>query len=315
MGLPMASATGVRLTLRFNFPSVIHNCGWSESYDLGYADLPTANAAKNAINALINLRLQTLGAGPVLVSAFLAAYVVPTPVGSAPIRRVTLALPVPALPTNYGFGSTYNKDLTGMPADYGPTCYYMSAQTNLAGTPVYRRNIWLAGLADAADEASTTAILGGFTQTAVVNFQNALIGKGGTLAASNNVSVRSIDRSGGNPVKNCTAWNNGPPVTFTVPGHGFLVNQPVLAEGMKTTPGGSCPRGRYLIAAVIDANTISLQGAGTPTAPLRTGGFRAAVYTYNAITNIIGAGFSKRNKGRPSNLAVGRRRTPSIKRV
>src|SRR5205807_2179183 len=203
----------------------------------------------------------------------LSAFVQPPAPGAPPPRRSTLALPLPVPPTP---GNAYNKALSPSApgpgndyyADFAPTCYYISLQTNLSTTPVYRRNVWLAGLPDIADETASATIVDTPTWTAVKAFLNALsngnyVGGISGNAAKNTVSIRSIDRSNGNPIKQVTAWNLAQN-TYTVPAHGFVVGQPILAEGMKTFPSGSCPRGRYLVGAVIDANTIALEGSSSP---------------------------------------------------
>lgn len=305
----MSSATGVRLTMKINSAQLLRTSGWSENIDLGYADLATANDNILKIKALIALRCQCLGIGAVMVSAVASAFVQPTAPGARPLRRNTMAIEVPTFP---GAGTAYNKAFIGKgyTADFSPTVYYIGLQTILSGTPVYRRSYWLACLPDVADETDTVAIADPVTLPSVEAYMNAIKNKGNSLSSQNSCSIRSVDRSGGNAVKLCTAWNVDVN-TYTVPAHGFVVNQPVLAEGMVTIKGGTAPRGRYLIRAVLDANTISLQGAKTPTAPVKLGGFRAAIQTFNVIADSIGFGFTKRDKGRPSGQSVGRRRKPA----
>lgn len=307
MGSFMASSTGVRLTMKFNFAQDIRAAGWSESLDLGYADIPTATAALPAIQALLNDRVQCLGAGPLMVSATLSAFVQPVTPGAPPARRNTVAVPVPTFPPP---GQAYNKSFNpAVPftADFAVTVLYITLETALSGSPVYRRNYWIAGLPDIADQTNSAAILDPATLAAVNKYLGDLNNSNTTLGGQNNVSIRSIDRTNGNPIKQCTAWNllaN----TYSVPAHGFVVGQPVLAEGMRTIRGGTAPRGRYLIGTVPDVNTLSLQKAATPTAPVSLGGFRAAIFTFNKVFVAIPNGFTKRNKGRPFGLSVGRRR-------
>lgn len=302
----MPSATGVRLTLKFNFAQQIRFAGWSESYDLSFTDLPTAIAAKAAISAFIVDRCYCLGGGPILVEAVLGAYVQPLTPGSPPLRRATISFPVPLAPLP---GNAYNDAFNageGSPADFASTVYYISLQTNLSSSPVYHRNCWIAGLPDISDESRSARILEANTQKAINIFVSDLNNTNTTLGGRCGVSIRSVDRSGANPIKNCTAWNQGPN-TYTVPAHGFAVNQPILAEGMRAIDNGRCPRGRYLVAQVVDANTISLQGALPPADPDKLGGFRAAVVTFNQVQVAQPQGFTKRDKGRPSGLSVGRR--------
>lgn len=302
----MSSATGVRLTMKFNFAQDIRAAGWSESLDLGYADLPTASASLPSIAALLTDRVNCLGAGPLMVSASLSAFVQPLTPGAAPLRRNTLAIPVPTFPAP---GQAYNKAFNpAVPftADFATTVLYITLETSISGTPVYRRNYWIAGLPDISDQTNSPTILDPATLTAVQKYLGDLNNTNSTLGGQNSVSIRSIDRSAGNPVKQCTGWNllvN----TYTVPAHGFVVGQPVLAEGMRTIRGGSAPRGRYLIGTVPDANTISLQRSNPPTQPLSFGGFRAAIFTFNKVAVAIQNGFTKRDKGRPFGLSVGRR--------
>lgn len=312
----MSSATGVRLTLKFNFAQLIRNSGWSESYDLGYADLPTAVSSVANVTQFMYDRVFCLGIGPYLASAVLSDYKQPTTPGAPPLRRNTLSLPVFPLPAP---GDSYNKafNATGTSAflaDFSPTVLYLALQTALSGTPVYRRNAWIAGLPDGADQTNSGTVTDAATLTALNKFLRSLANDTTQNGGKNSVSIRSIDRSGANPVKNCTAWNIQAN-TYTVPNHGFVQNQPIMAEGMKCAPGGKCPRGRYLVAAVLDVNTIALQNSTPPSSPIKTGGFRAAIVTFTTIDTAQSRGFTKRDKGRPSGLAVGRRRTPLIARA
>jgi hypothetical protein len=199
-------------------------------------------------------------------------------------------------------------------ADFSPTVLYIECETDPAVVPHYRRTVWIAGLPDVSDQTTDLLPTDPLVLAALKVFIGDLEGVGRGLGANNNISIRSIDQSGANPVKNCTAWNPIPN-TYTVPAHGMFPNQPVIAEGMRTIKGGICPRGRYLIDATPDANTISLQGSSPPTAPIKFGGFRPAIFTFNAVTAATMQGFTKRNKGRPSFLSVGRRRSPATKRA
>jgi hypothetical protein len=311
----MPSSTGVRLILKFNFAQLIRASGWSEGYDLGYADLPTAVAALGNITAFIYDRVYCLGIGPYLASATLSSFTQPSTPGAPPVRRSTLAIPVPTIP-NGGFA--YNKNFDpanfGFLADFSPTVFYISLQTSLSGSPVYRRSCWIAGLPDGSDQTNQGYVTEPNTVTALQKFLGDLQNSGTNVGAKNTVSIRSIDRSNANPIKQCTGWNlltN----TYSVPAHGFVVGQPVLAEGMKTTVGGQAPRGRYLIGAVIDSNTIALQDSLPPTSPIKFGGFRAAVNTFNGVAIATGKGFTKRDKGRLFFQSVGRRPKPLIRRA
>lgn len=317
MGTPMPSATGVRLTLKINFPQELRIAGWSESYDLNYADIPTAIASLNSINAFITDRLYCLGIGPYLESAHLIAYAQPATPGVPNIRRNSIELfantgpnPFPAPPAA---GNAYNKALSGgtaaFLADFAPTVFLIGCNTNPATNPVYYRSVWLAGLPDGADESNTTQITEPNTLAAVQKFQSDLNGTGTTLGAKVGFSIRSVDRSGANPIKLCTAYNVTPN-TFTVPNHLLVQNQPVDAVGWKTDPGGTTLRGEYLVGPVIDANTITLQNQIPLTPQTKLGGFRPKVYTFNVVTIAALEGFTKRNKGRPSGASVGRRRRP-----
>jgi hypothetical protein len=303
----MGAATGVRLTLKFNFNQEIRGCGWSESYDLGYADLPTAVASLAVISAFMTDRVQCLGSGPFLVTATLSAYVQPLAPGDAPVRRNTVSIPVPTFPLT---GNAYNPYFGSDPdysSDYATTDLYLNAQTSLSGTPVYHRNIWLAGLPDKATLTPQLNLNDVPTQAAVTKFLNDLTGTGTNLAAKIGVQLRSIDRSGANKIKPCTNWLFGPPVSFVVPAHGFVANQPIIAVGCTVDSGGTAPRGRYLVGTVIDANSFTLQGVTHVDVPVKTGGFKAAIVTFNAIKVVTQQGITKRDKGRPFGLSVGRR--------
>lgn len=314
-----ASTTGVRLTLKFNFGQLIRNAGWSESYDMGYGTLADAISNVNRINAFIRDRCNLLGIGPYCVSATLTAYTPPVPPNAAPGRRATLALTPPSIPaagTAYNPAFIFTANGTFL-ADFAPTVLYISLQTSLSSTPVYRRNVWIAGLPDGSDQSNQGRVTEPFTNTALTVFLNDLNGTGGGGGASNNIAIRSINRSDGNAVKPCTAWNPAalPLPTYTVPAHGWQPGQPILAEGMKTVLGGYCPKGRYLVGTVPDANTITLQGAVAPSAPLKLGGFRAAIVVFNGVAIANPLGFTKRNKGRPFALSVGRQPRKTTKRA
>lgn len=309
------SASGVRLLLKFNFPQQIRFAGWSESYDLGFVDLPTAIAASKSISAFIVDRCNCLGQGVVIVEAVLSAFVQPVTPGAPPVRRSTVSFPIPPqpLPVGTAYNSGFNSDPKYV-ADFASTVFYMSAQTNLSSSPVYHRNLWIAGLPDCADQTNNNQVTEGVTLAAVDKFIGDLNNTNSTLGGKCGVSIRSIDRSGGNASKPCTAWNLDVN-TYTVPAHGFVVGQPILAQGMVTIRGGSCPRGRYLVGTVLDVNTISLQGSSAPTKPLKLGSFRPAIVTFNQIQLVTKQGFTKRDKGRPSGLSVGRRRKPVTARA
>jgi len=312
-------ATAVILQLKFNFPGqLVRSNGWSESYALGYADLPTALAGSANLDAFIRDRCYCLGIGPYLYSAILSGYVQPLLPGAVPVRRSSLSYPLPLpIPAS---GQAYNKAFNGgtfpltYEADYSTTVFYIRLQTSLSGTPVYSRNCWIAGLPDIADATNVGTINESQTLTAFQKFIGDLGNQVTSNGGKNSVSIRSIDRSGANTVKLCTAWNLGAN-TYTVPAHGFAANQPIMAEGMKTEVGGQCPRGRYLVNGFIDANTIALQDSETPTAPTKFGGFRAAITVFNSVSVASPIGFTKRDKGRPFGQSVGRRKTALIRRA
>lgn len=293
MGTIRMATTGVRLTMKFNFFQQIRGAGWSESYDLGYSNLATAVSAIANVNAFIVDRVNCLGIGPILVEAVLSAFTQPLAPGDPPAHRSSLSIQVPPAPVP---GSAYNKALSPLPvdgkqpydADFAPTVYYIALATNLSDTPVYRRNCWIAGLPDTADETDSPNILDAPTLTAIkrflVDLANFTGGQGPAPNGSkNNVSIRSVDRSGANPIKKCQAWNINVN-TYTVNAHGFVPGQPIIAEGCRTAPGGSCPRGVYLVAATPDANTISLQNSAPPSLPTAFGGFRACFHVQHSRT-------------------------------
>jgi hypothetical protein len=302
----MSSSTGVRLTLKFNFAQKIRIAGWSESYDLAYADLPTAIAASTAISSFIMHRCLCLGVGPYLYSATLTNFVQPATPGSPSPRRASLAFPIPAIPAD---GTTYNKAFYSgailYTADFVTTDLYLNCQTNLSTNPVYHRNLWISALPDLADQTDKAGLTNGPAIEAVNVFIGDLKGTNSTLSGSVGFSIRSINRDPA-ATKNCTAWNLAAN-TYTVPAHGFAQNQPILAIGMTTVPGGSCPRGTYLVGPPIDANTISLQGASPPNTPVHTGAFRPSTKVFNLVKSVEQIGFTKRNHGRPFGALVGRR--------
>jgi hypothetical protein len=312
----MAQPTAVRLLLKFNFAQKIRLAGWSEGYDLGFADLATATADANLpnINAFILDRLQLLGVGPYLVEAVLSGYIQPANPGDPPPRRSSLSIPIPPPPPE---GSAYNKawlsdSVRDGAADFVTTDLYVSCETALTSVPVYHRNLWISGLPDQVTKTDVVIPNDPALVPLLTRFLGDLTGTNNTNAAKCSVQIRSINR--GPALKVCTAWNLAAN-TYTVPAHGFAQNQPVVAEGMTTQRGGSCPRGRYLVGPPIDANTISLQGSTPPTAPIHTGAFRAAGVVFNALKVAIPQGMTKRNHGGPFGVLRGRRRRPATSRA
>ncbi len=164
-----------------------------------------------------------------------------------------------------------------------------------------------------ADQTNKGEVIGGLAIDAVNLFIGDLNGTNTTESGTVGFSIRSTNRDAA-ALKNCTAWNLGAN-TYTVPAHGFAQNQPVTAVGMTTAPGGSCPRGTYLVGPPINADTISLQGAVAPTAPIHTGSFRAATKVFNLVKSVQQIGFTKRNHGRPFGALVGRQSKKKTKRA
>ena len=303
----MSFSTGTRLTLKINLPQLIRSCGWSENYDLGYPSITLAVGAMPQIQAVIRDRINCLGIGAILVEALLTSFSQPINPGDAPARRSTFALPLPETPA---VDDAYNKAFPsgqGYDADYGTTVLLINAQTDLGTTPIYRRSVWLAGLPDLADVTLQLKISDPLTQAAVTKFLGDLDNSNSSLGGKNGFAIRSIDRSAGNPILPCTAWVGAAPVVFTVPAHGLVKGQPIQAEGCTVASGGTAPRGRYLVSVVVDADHVQLAGLSFVSAPIHTGGFRKSIVTFNTVTNATIEGMTKRNKGRPSGLARGRR--------
>jgi hypothetical protein len=307
----MSSSTACRLILKINFPQQIRNAGWTESYDMSFADLPTAVANGNKIAAFVWDRLQCLGIGPLMVSGRIYGFVQPTTPGAPPVRRSSVPMPLPNQPQH---GTCYNKAFsvadsptTPYSSDYATSDLYLNLTTTLSSTPVYQRNLWLAGLPDIADLTSSNVLTDSLTKQAVQTFIDDLTGVRKTLAGQCGICIRSVDRSGGNAIKPCTGWTTTAPLQFTVPAHGFALGQPVQALGMSVAPGGYAPRGRYLVSQIIDANTIALAGVNQLSPAIKTGGFRPSIVTFNPVQVALIQGMTKRDKGRPFGLSVGRR--------
>ncbi len=316
MGTIMSSATGVRLTMKFNFGQQIRFCGWSESLDLGFVSLSAATTAGKNLQALLTDRCNCLGVGPLLVEAVLSGFVAPPTLGARPVRRSTVPLVVPTYPAP---GQAYNKAFGGSvpgvqyTADFGSTKYFVRLTTDLGTLPVYSRNVWLGGMPDVSDETDSANVVEANALAAINKYLLDLNGKGSTLGAGCNVSIRSVDQNPAS-LRQCSGWNSVGN-TYTVTDHGFVVGQPVIAEGFKSGAGGVAPKGRYLVNDVIDANTISLAGAKPLVNPITFGAYRPAIVTFNAVVQAIGQGFTTRDVGRPSGLSVGRRSTSRIGRA
>jgi hypothetical protein len=316
MGTLMSSSTGVRLTMKFNFGQLIRFCGWSESVDLGFASLSAAITALPSLTQFLSDRANCLGVGPIMVEAVLAGYVQPATPGARPVRRSVVPLVVPVAPQP---GNAYNKAFSILvagqqyTADFGSTRYFIRLTSDLGTLPVYSRNYWLAGMPDISDETDSAAVVQADALAAIRIYISDLSNTPGRLAGRCNVSIRSVDAAPAN-LKACTGWN-AVGNTYTVPAHGFVVSQPVIAEGFKSAVGGVAPKGRYIVNDIIDANTISLAGAKPLVNPITFGAFRPAVFLFNPVVQAIGQGFTKRDVGRPSGLSVGRRSTSRIGRA
>ena len=221
--------------------------------------------------------------------------------------------PVPGQAYNKAFSSAVpGVQFTG---DFGPTKYYVRLVTDQGTIPVYSRNLWIGGCPDVSDETDSAVLTqaGSEVLKSLTKYLNNLRNTGSNLGAKCNVSIRSVDATPA-AMKQCTAWNSVGNI-YTVPGNGFVVGQPVIAEGFKSKIGGVAPKGRYIVSDTIGTDTISLAGA-TPLSNIVTyGSFRPAIFVFNPVTVAVGQGFTKHNVGRPSGLSVGRRPTPRIARA
>jgi hypothetical protein len=298
--------SAVKCVIGFSFTQSGKAVGWSEGYDTSFGTLagipfPFSGLIYNFVLA----RLYCLGTG-VLNSFVKFVEFAPGIIVPGTTRRNTMLYPgIP--PTNFLTAQYYNPALSTYPADYAQTTLNMKLRTSLTSTPVYNRSVWLAGIPDACDASNSNLPVAGPWNTAFGNMQSYFQGFFGNL-----IMIRSVDRSNANPIKPCTnVGTTG--LTYTVTAHGFVQGQLVVAEGWRGNPPGVVPRGQYRVG-VIDANTISLQGAGAATSLSALGGFRAVVYVWNACDTAIIQGFSKRNKGRPFAQQRGRRAVSRTRR-
>lgn len=300
------AASGVRLTLDFNLTQGQKEGGWSESWDTIYGNLSDAQVAKTAIANFILARLYCLGTGVELVGAKLTAdpggaIVPPRP------RRATQLLPVPAYNPAQAAAFAYNKALVTYPADYATNVLYYDLRTASNVTPSYRKSYWMAGIPDASDDTRSIQPVAGAWINYFETFRQAMQANGPSNPPTPSIlTIRSIDKSNNNPFKRCSGYN-ATNKQFTVVGHGFADGQLINAEGFTGVPGGNVPKGTYKCIR-IDADTIALARAQVTTAIIPPGGFRALVYVWNPVATATQIGFSKRNKGRPFNLLVGKRR-------
>ncbi len=307
------ATSGVRLVLKFNLDAGFKITGWSESFDLIYADIPSAVAAIDAINTFVQKRLFCLGAGVTLESSTLIAYpagviVPPTP------RRNTYPLPVPPLKKG---ASLYNTKLSvgedQANSDYAQTVLYFSVATSPAIAPQYRRNVWIAGFPDAASDTQQPQPTVGPWNTPFNAFRLAMSTDDTVQPAVPSImAIRSVDRTAGNAIKPVTAYDAATNV-YTVPAHGFVAGQLVIAEGFRAKAGETIPKGQYRVDFKTN-DTFKLVGAAVVTARMPQGGFRAVIYVWNAAVQATQIGFSKRNKGRPFGQSVGRRSKPRTNR-
>lgn len=308
------ATSGVRLVMKYNLDAGFKITGWSESYDLIYADIPSAVAAIGLINEFVRLRIFCLGAGVTLESTTLIAYPAGVIVPPAP-RRNTFPLPVPPLKKG---AQLYNAKLAAGTdqgnSDYAQTVLYFSVATSPAIAPQYRRNVWIAGFPDAASDTQEAQPTVGPWNTAFEAFRQAMqTNVTVDPAVPSIMAIRSVDRTGGNPIKAVTAYDPAT-LVYTSPAHGFIAGQLVIAEGFRGQAGQTIPKGQYRIV-VLTADTFKLVGGVAVTARMPQGGFRSVVYVWNAAVQATQIGFSKRNKGRPFGQSVGRRSKPRTNRA
>lgn len=312
----MAAATqGVRIIFTFNLSQGIRIAGWSESYDLIYATIAQATTSgATAITNFITRRLNCLGCG-VLCESITLSQDLGGPLVPPMPRRATYAWPVPPALASSGFASlpVYSVQLSNYPADFSTTVYYISLQTDPSVTPFYRRNIWIAGAPDAADQTTFPNMALPIWQPLLNAFLNVLAPQGSAGASTTAIAaIRSVDASSGNPIFQATAVDaTGTIITLGPPyANNFIKNQVVVAEGWRAKPGGLVPHGRYKVQP-LSATTIGLLNTSEAISGVQvTGGFRAVRPVWNPALIANAVGWTKRDKGGPFGEPVGRHKRP-----
>jgi hypothetical protein len=296
-----------QVTLMFQQSQVIRTPGWSETYYTNDNNLGACASAEQLNNSWLNRRLNLLGAGAVCSYVRIALVLAGPPAPGGGRRSVEIINGPPAQPGS-GSGPVYNPDLIGSPADFAGTVYMNRAATDPAGTPVYARSLWFRGIPDNIDTTVSGGPLAGPWLNAYSLFQAIA-----TNAVASRYVLRVNDHGPGNPSKLCTDQVGGP-TQYTVPAHGFLQGQIVVANAFRAGPGGVVPKGQYKVN-VINAQTISLQN-GKPTSNVTAlGSFRLLSYAFPLLNNLLGRGFTIKKAGRPFGQLVGRRRTPRSSRA
>jgi hypothetical protein len=288
----------VKLTMFFQAGQDPRVVGWSENVYLNYANVANAQFEVTDPQGYCAKRVQMLGVN-VVNSANRLTQVNTGPPPVNPVRRNTVLL-AGLTPTVSVAGLViYNKLLASFTADFAQTVWLLRLLNSQADPILYSRSFWVRALPDLAQETDIPAPVAGAWQTAIVAWQN-------YVENSGKIVLQVDDRSGANPIKPCTAYN-GPLNQYTVPAHGFVNGNLVVAEGWRGVAGARLPRGQYRVG-VVDANTITLVG-GLPLGTVTVlGGFKLVSYQFPGVATIIARGFTNKKVGRPFGLLAGRRR-------
>jgi hypothetical protein len=278
----------IRMTMFFNMSGAgSHSAGWSEThYSITALTLP--GALTNLV-ALAQLRVNLLGAGVTLRYLRVSDDLVDRDV------RAQAGL----TPHVGAHGPYYLGTWASSPADFA----YSAALVRLQGaSDFYTRNLFLSGIPDLNQDIEHPSPFTAAWLQQFVDFRNALL--------SGRYGFKITVRGPANPDRQITGLAAG---VFTTSGnHGFNPNDPVRIRGFRANPGTDSlgnPNGTWRVQFAPSPTTFSLLGYAQLTFnPTRLGTVRKIIPDVTPYTNVSTPLFTKRSRGRPFGLLVGRRR-------
>lgn len=265
--------------------------GWTEQhYSFSANTLPGALVQ---LVALANVRINMLGAGVTLRYLRVS--------DDAVFRDVRSQ---PGIVPNVGaHGPYYLGTFANSPSDFGYAAVLMRCQGQ---SDFYTRSLFISGTPDLSQDIEHPTPVGAAWLTQSDIYRNTL------LNGAYGFKVQNRDNAH-QPIQ-ITALAAG--VFTTLAPHGLAVNSIVRIRGFRPTSGVAGlnnPNGVWRVGAIPSATTFGLLGytqlAFVPTA---FGNVRLVEYTVTKYTSVAIAGFTKKSRGRPFGLLVGRRRRHAL---
>jgi hypothetical protein len=278
----------IRMQMLFNMTGAgSRSIGWSETHYSFSAN--TLTGALVQLVALARQRVNMLGAGVTLRYLRVS--------DDAVFRDIQSQ---PGLPPNVGnHGPYYLGTFANSPSDFGYAAVLVRCQGQ---TDFYTRSLFISGTPDLNQDIEHPTPTGAAWLQQFTEYSNILLNGAYGFKVQNRDNFHQ-------PIQ-ITGLAAG--IFTTAANHGLNPNDTVRIRGFKPTvgvPGLNNPNGLWRVGPVPSAVTFSLLGytqlAFTPTA---LGTVRKIEYTVTKYTRVFLSGFTKKSRGRPFGLAVGRRR-------